>query len=394
MPKIKKEGKGSGPDLSDKISEALQGKDNKNPTRKLSLKDLKALGDNKKTSQPQKGGRREKGASAPQEEGRKERENNANSNAIPFTEEEEISVLDSREDGEGEGNTQQEEDPRNPGGYVPPSQVAEIVEVSPGANGNSEPSESVSVAVETRAPLPILSGAEPPAHVKKEMAKRKSLPVLGCSSCHIGQSCPEYKEGYVCAFNDAFSAFPARDVDSVLTEMAGIVSTNKGRLMRAYYAEQQVNGGALDMNVTRQSQVVMDQMNLLLALHQEQRKVTVTVHGQGVAKNQGPGILSRLFAKNPANTPPSPTLELNASQSANNGTGPLPQQEIPGLSPEAMAEIKKLEDSPPQDPVSAIPGGQAGGSPLSISGLMERSILFSGKWLWVEEGSPRPTTRF
>lgn len=268
------------------------------------------------------------------------------------------------------------ETPGDPPCYVPQSDgpfPGEIVPPAPSDNGNTSARESVSVSVETRAPVPILSGAAPPPHVQKELDKRKSLPVLGCSSCTIAQSCPEYAEGYVCAFNDAFFSMPSRDVDSVLANMASIVNDNMGRYQRAKFIEQQANGGALDMNVTRQSQVVMSQFELLLALHRESTRVTVQVEGPKVATERGPGLLATLLSRKMATpTPAAPTslpesspqsLNLNVSETVNNGeakpSDPLGNP-LPKLSEKTLAELKALGESPPDEPVPPPPGGQAG----------------------------------
>lgn len=263
-----------------------------------------------------------------------------------------------------------EKDTENPTGYVPPTEVAEIMGNSDQPNESEAPSESVSVTMERQAPLPILSGKPPTGYVASELDKRKKLPVLGCSSCHIGQSCPEYAEGYVCAFNDAFSALKARDVESVLTEMGEIVSTNKARLLRAYFAEQQVNGGSLDMNVTRQSQVVMDQMQLLLGLHREQTRVTVTVQGPGIVEKKGPGILAQLLSRRSNNgnssPTPSPEKESNPALILNENPAVDKQQnegEKPILSEKTLAELTRMGVEPPAEPVPPPPGGQALPSP-------------------------------
>lgn len=142
--------------------------------------------------------------------------------------------------------------------------------------------------------------------LNKERKKRGILPSYACSTCTLSAECPEFQEGYICAFEGAFSAFPVRDIDGVLEMMRDIVETNKKRLAFARLSEVLSSGGMANPEVTHLSDVVMRQGKQLLDLEAESQKVTLTVQGP---INPGPsgaapapmGILSRLFS-NQTNT--------------------------------------------------------------------------------------------
>jgi hypothetical protein len=152
--------------------------------------------------------------------------------------------------------------------------------------------------------------------VDREWQKVESLPKLACNNCSIGPECPGYKLGAICKLNKAFKAFPTRNADAVVEAMRYILEKNKERLFRAYYAEDQVAGGQLDMTVTKMSEVVQRQLQSFLDLSDATREVGVTVVGQ-----EPRGILSRLFGGkeeevdadlNPA-LPEAKPLEINAA---------------------------------------------------------------------------------
>lgn len=138
--------------------------------------------------------------------------------------------------------------------------------------------------------LAVKSGHDPVKAL--QLVKLNIVPAFMCSSCFIAQSCPEYKEGFVCAFNKAFTAFDVRDVSQIEDLMEQIVEKNKVRTYRALLSEELVSGGQLDLNVTRQTDVLLRQLKELRDLKQNVRKVSVTVEE---GSKGGGGIFSRLF---------------------------------------------------------------------------------------------------
>lgn len=236
------------------------------------------------------------------------------------------------------------------------------------AVGRDEPVTSVSVAMQQRRPLPILGNLN--VDQAAEARKVRSLPQYACSTCQIGPECPEFQEGYVCAFQEAFAAFPVRDADAVISLMGEIVDTNKARWRMALVNERISSGGMADPNVTRLSEVVMSQASSLVELQQEVSKVTVTVAGpRDEAPKAAGGILSRLFGGSapPEALPAKPiVVEMNQSSLAEPSRadderavmagGPPRADQAPGPTGsnegEAVAEGLGLEKKPGEQDAS------------------------------------------
>jgi len=137
---------------------------------------------------------------------------------------------------------------------------------------------------------PVLSMFEPiPGALEESIDSIATLPRLSCNTCATGPECPEYKTGYVCAYEKAFKAFPSRDLDCVLELARYIVDRNKERLFRAMLSEQLVSGGSVDPEVTRLSEVVLKQVDHLIRLNSE------TVRAELSVSENNTGLLSRLF---------------------------------------------------------------------------------------------------
>lgn len=137
---------------------------------------------------------------------------------------------------------------------------------------------------------PALSMFEPiPGALEESLESIATLPRLSCNTCATGPECPEYKTGYVCAYEKAFKAFPSRDLDCVLELARYIVDRNKERLFRAMLSEQLVSGGSVDPEVTRLSEVVLKQVDHLIRLNSE------TVRAELSVSESNTGLLSRLF---------------------------------------------------------------------------------------------------
>lgn len=158
----------------------------------------------------------------------------------------------------------------------------------------------------------------------KDLSRKRrlqTLPSYQCSSCSLSAECPQHREGYVCAYEEAFSAFESRDLADVLASMTNILDTNRKRLLFAQLQERISGGGQIDPNVTRLSEVVMNQSYSLVELDRETKKVTLSIDpGEDPTGEKKEGILSRLFA--------SPSV-----------SGPLPSQ----IAGPAILETKILE---------------------------------------------------
>ena len=130
-------------------------------------------------------------------------------------------------------------------------------------------------------------------------------PKMSCDFCINAQKCPEYKSGYVCAYNKMFQRYNTRDMGDVIQAMQGIVDLSMQRLQRSMMTEV-LNGGIPDPNV---SAMMNQSMSLLANLQrmyesssQEVIRQTKVVKADGtqemttqVSNPQSGGILERIF---------------------------------------------------------------------------------------------------
>lgn len=147
---------------------------------------------------------------------------------------------------------------------------------------------------------------------KPKKVYSNKFPKMACDSCQAAQKCPEYKAGYVCAYNKLFNRFSTRDVDDVTHIMEGMVDQNIVRMQKAMVMET-ING-VIDPQVT----AFIDQNTRLLAQLQQIRSLNLptTIHQIRSVKDgkqetvtrvvtpstnpQSGGILSKLFMEDPS----------------------------------------------------------------------------------------------
>jgi hypothetical protein len=176
--------------------------------------------------------------------------------------------------------------------------------------------------------LPVVSGAPNQAaqstwgknwHHTPEVASAvelvRSLPGVVCDTCSMSGECKEFREGAVCAFNEAFEALPMRDVASANALLEVIAETEKRRTLFAFMREGVTAGGELDPRVSQQS----DRFLRILGQVQEARNTPpapgVEFHASvripsgdkgSPAAQQAGGILSRIFGFNAVPSPQAP----------------------------------------------------------------------------------------
>lgn len=145
---------------------------------------------------------------------------------------------------------------------------------------------------------------------QRQVLKPKKLysnkyPKMACDMCVNAQRCPEYKAGYVCAYNKMFQRYNTRDMGDVIQAMQGIVDLSMQRLQRSMLTEV-LNGGLPDPNV---SQMMNQSMQLLTQLQrmyesgsQEMIRQTKILRADGtqetttqVSNPQSGGILAKIF---------------------------------------------------------------------------------------------------
>lgn len=147
---------------------------------------------------------------------------------------------------------------------------------------------------------------------QKRVRKPKKIysdkyPKLFCDTCYAAQTCPEYKQGMVCAFKKMFNRFDTRDMNDVMDAMNSMVEMNLQRLQRASLFEM-LDGGIPTANVTNlinQNMALLKQItDMNTYAPKEVIKQTRTVRSDGSSEtitqvsNGGAsgGILDRLFA--------------------------------------------------------------------------------------------------
>lgn len=158
----------------------------------------------------------------------------------------------------------------------------------------------------------FLKGQRAVARPKKLFSEK--YPKLACDMCVNAQRCPEYKAGYVCAYNKMFSRYNTRDMADVIQAMQGIVDLSMQRLQRSMMTEV-LNGGLPDPNV---SQMMNQSMQLLTQLQrmyesgsQEVIRQTKILRADGtqemttqVSNPQSGGILAQIFGNMGASSLP------------------------------------------------------------------------------------------
>lgn len=119
------------------------------------------------------------------------------------------------------------------------------------------------------------------------------FPKLACDTCYAAQNCPEFKPGYLCAYNKIFKKFDSRDPHDVMEQMVSIINMNSERIQRVAIFEM-LDGGMPDANLTQLMQTQMNWLDMLMDL----RKYAFTRESgrESVQINmQGEGILSKIF---------------------------------------------------------------------------------------------------
>lgn len=145
---------------------------------------------------------------------------------------------------------------------------------------------------------------------QKQVARPKKLysnkyPKMACDSCINAQRCPEYKAGYVCAYNKMFDRYNTRDMGDIIQAMQGIAEFSLVRLQRGMMTET-MNGGIPDPAVSNMMNQTMGLLNQLQRMYecgsQEVIRQTKVVRADGsqemttqVSNPQSGGILEKIF---------------------------------------------------------------------------------------------------
>ena len=141
--------------------------------------------------------------------------------------------------------------------------------------------------------------------LKPKKLYSEKYPKLACDICVNAQRCPQYKAGYVCAYNKMFNRYNTRDMGDVIQAMQGIVDLSMQRLQRSMLTEV-MNGGMPDPNVSQMMNQSMQMLNNLQRMYessnQEMIRQTRVLRADGtqemttqVSNPQSGGILAQIF---------------------------------------------------------------------------------------------------
>ena len=122
---------------------------------------------------------------------------------------------------------------------------------------------------------------------------------LSCDTCIKSATCPEYKEGYVCAFNKLFKRFNTRDARDIQDAIHSIVEKNNERLERAMMWET-MDGGVIDPAVSQ----LMDTQIRYMQMIQQMDNITpqLVAHQRVVRDAQGNMETTSTLSANPNST--------------------------------------------------------------------------------------------
>lgn len=141
--------------------------------------------------------------------------------------------------------------------------------------------------------------------LKPKKLYSEKYPKLACDMCVNAQRCPEYKAGYVCAYNKMFNRYNTRDMGDIIQAMQGIVDLSMQRLQRSMMTEV-MNGGLPDQNVSAMMNQSMQLLTHLQRMYessnQEMIRQTRVLRADGtqemttqVSNPQSGGILAQIF---------------------------------------------------------------------------------------------------
>lgn len=141
---------------------------------------------------------------------------------------------------------------------------------------------------------------------KPKSVYSKKFPKLACATCFAASTCPEYKDGYVCAYNKLFSNYDTRNMGDIVEAMQSMASVNMGRLQKAMLFE--TLSGALDPQVSQLINQNVTLLNNLKTLYENTSatvlKQTRNIRQDGsveesvqVTNPQSMGIMEQLLSK-------------------------------------------------------------------------------------------------
>ncbi len=141
--------------------------------------------------------------------------------------------------------------------------------------------------------------------LKPKVMMSDKFPKMSCDRCFSAQKCPQYKAGYVCAYNEMFSRYSSRDQGDIIQAMQGITDFSLARLQKGMVQEM-MGGGMPDPLVTQMMQQSMNYLQQMQRLYEmaspEVLRQTKVVRADGsqettteVTNPQRGGVLEKIF---------------------------------------------------------------------------------------------------
>ena len=135
----------------------------------------------------------------------------------------------------------------------------------------------------------------------------KKFPKFACDTCYAAAKCPEFKAGYVCAYNNMFNRFDTRNMADIIQAVQGIVEHNMARMQRAMIME--VMNGTIDPVTSQLMDTNIRYMQMLKQMYEqgspEVLRQTHVIRADGseerttsITNPQSGGILEKLFSMN------------------------------------------------------------------------------------------------
>lgn len=141
---------------------------------------------------------------------------------------------------------------------------------------------------------------------KPKKVYSKKFPKMACDTCFAASKCPEYKSGYVCAYNKMFERFDTRDMSDIIQSVQGIVEYNMTRMQKSMIME--TLNGVIDPVTTQLMDTNIKYMQMLKQMYEtgspEVMRQTKVVRADGtqetttsITNPQSGGIMEKLFGK-------------------------------------------------------------------------------------------------
>ncbi len=110
---------------------------------------------------------------------------------------------------------------------------------------------------------------------------------INCDSCYMSDKCPLYKRGYVCGIK-----WDTNRPKTPMEFMDFLINVQYERVKRTAVFEK-IDGGVPDANLSSEMDRLTDFINTKDAMGRE--KFSINLEASGPARNEGGGILSKIF---------------------------------------------------------------------------------------------------